>query len=118
MAPRFGRRIQKVKRPSRPGRKYYLGSQEIPGSVCEWRVEYWIQRLGDQWLLHTKGEEGCDSTDGLTGAAGLVETVEERGLDLEEYIADLYNAGQPSLTALAREIEGLPSGDGDDGEEC
>ena len=101
-----------IHRPSKrtakpkPGVKHYVGSQEVMGSVSEWRVEYSIQRFGDdRWILYLKGELGAFVRDGPMYPDTLVETLEQRGLDVQEFLSQLLESHQPTLRSLAQEIE-------------
>jgi hypothetical protein len=101
-----------IHRPSKrtpkpkPGAKYYVGWQEVMGSVCDWRVEYSVQRFGDdRWILYVKGEVGFSGRDGPMYADAMMETLEQRGLDVQEFLSQLLGSGQPTLRSLAQEIE-------------
>jgi hypothetical protein len=99
-----------AKRPRRPeqGLTYHVGSQEIRGSVCEWRVEYSVQPWSDgRWMLHVKGEESGSLREGPLYPEALLEVMEEHGLDPGEFLAQLHARDVPVLNVLAREIEGV-----------
>jgi hypothetical protein len=84
--------------------KVYVGSQEIE-DMCESRVELWVQRVGIDWLLAFKGEEGLAQQIGPLEAQAMMEEMDERGLDPEEFMAQLRSSELPMLTKLAQEIE-------------
>jgi hypothetical protein len=91
----------------KPGTKHYVGSQEVSGSVCEWLVECSVQRFGDdRWFLYLSGEDGAIERDGPMYPDTLVETVEQRGLNLQKFLSQLLGSNQPALRALAQEIGG------------
>jgi hypothetical protein len=69
--------------------KAYVGSQEIDGGMTEWTVRYWVQRSGVDWVLHLKGEDGGAERIGPSEAQMLVEEMENRGLELGEFVAQL-----------------------------
>jgi hypothetical protein len=102
---------KRIKRPAarkqrvEKSAKVYVGSQEIMGDMCEWRVDLWIQRIGIDWLLAFKGEEGGVERIGPLEAPALEQAMDERGLDPEEFVALLRASQLPMLTKLAREIE-------------
>jgi len=102
-----------AKRTRQPkGPKHYVGSQRLGGSVCDWRVEYSVQRAGEQqWTLYTKGEEGAREKDGPMYVEQVVEALEERGIDVDTFVADLRRRREPDLNVLAREIEKASAGE-------
>jgi hypothetical protein len=88
------------------GMTYYVGAQEVWGSVCEWSVEYSVQPWSDgRWMLHVTGEEGGNLREGPLYPEALLEVMEEQGLDPGEFLAQLRARDVPVLNVLAREIE-------------
>jgi TPR repeat protein len=84
--------------------KVYVGSQEIMGAMCEWRVDLWVQHVGIDWVVTFKGDEGNAEKVGPLEAKALVEEMDDRGLDTEEFRAHLRASKVPMLTKLAQEI--------------
>jgi Sel1 repeat len=103
LAKQIARRPKPVAYRPRKGRgeRIYLGSQEVCGSAMEWQVEYSIQRIGDGWTLYLTGEEGGRDQEGPTDAAGLIEALEGRGIDIDQFIRELRQNG---LNTLAQEV--------------
>jgi hypothetical protein len=88
------------------GTNRYVGSQEVVGSVSECQVEYSVQRCGDdRWILYLRGEEGFAGRDGPMYADALVDALEARGLDTQEFCSQLLGSHQPTLRRLAQEIQ-------------
>ena len=68
----------------------FLGSQEITG-ICvngSWMCGL-VQRVGTDWLVTFKGQEGRAQKIGPPEAPALVEETDERGLDPKEFMAHL-----------------------------
>jgi TPR repeat protein len=89
--------------------KVYVGSQDLIGDMCEWRVDYWVQRSGIDWILHLKGEGGGVEKIGPLEARDLLVDMEDRGLDVGEFTAQVQSSRLPMLIKLGQEI-GAPQG--------
>ena len=97
-----------TKQPRRPkrGLKYYVGAQDALGDMCEWRTSCSVRAWSDgRWTLYVEGEEGGTVRDGPMYPEILPETLDERGLDVQEFLAQLRARDVPVLNVLAREIE-------------
>jgi TPR repeat protein len=100
----FRRPAKRTCRPKR-GPKYEIGSQEVWAGMSEWRTEYSVQQCGDgRWILYVKGEEGGTVRDGPMYPELLPETLEERGLDVDEVVGQLRSQDVPILNVLAQEL--------------
>ncbi|MCC6486398.1 MAG: hypothetical protein IT364_02780 [Candidatus Hydrogenedentes bacterium] len=89
------------------GRRIYVGSTEVWGSMATWHVDYWIQQCGSQWMVHYKGEENARFDDGPTDAKGIVEAFEEHGYDIEEFLGQLRDVDEAAVKELAKEMTAL-----------
>lgn len=100
-----------IKRPAarKPGgqrsAKVYVGSQEVGGGMTERTVRYWIQRSGIDWIPHLKGEEGRVERLGPLEAPALVEEIEDRGLDVGEFVTQLRSNEVTMMTKLAKTMD-------------
>jgi hypothetical protein len=56
-------------------------------------------------VLHLEGEDDFIADEGPTDAAGLVEALEERGLDVDEFVRQLRSEKMLMFARLADQIE-------------
>jgi hypothetical protein len=101
LKPRKLRRRVRVRRTPQ-GPRIWLGRQLIMGSVMDWSVEYEVQQCGDLWKLYVSRETRGWDREGPTDAEGLIAALDERGLDVEQFVEDLRQEG---LHFLAQEME-------------
>jgi hypothetical protein len=97
--------VRRSRKPLR-GLKYYAGSQEMWGGMCEWRASYSVQSWSDgRWTLFVRGEEGRTRREGPIWPEHFPDSLEQYGLDLSDFLSDLRARDVPMMDVLAQQIE-------------